>query len=390
MYENFETNAIRTQTPRSTQREHSVPIFATSSFMFDDAEQARALFASEIEGNIYSRFSNPNNDEFIEKLCLLEGAEDGIATASGMAAMFVSIASFVRAGDHILASRSLFGSTHQILTQLLPRWGISYTYADWNDLDNWEKYITPTTRMIFVESPSNPGLDILDLEKLAKLSKAHQLILNVDNCFATPYIQNPIAWGADIVTHSATKFIDGQGRVLGGAVLGRKELIQEVRFLARHTGPALSPFHGWILSKSLETLAVRMEKHCQNAMLIAEVLSKHSEIAWLKYPHLPSHPQYALAKKQMRLGGALLTFELEGGEERAIRFINCLKMISFTANLGDTRSIITHPASTTHSKLSTDEQLKVSITKGLLRLSVGLEHHQDILADITQAIANSK
>jgi len=390
MYENFETNAVRTQTNRSEQREHSVPIFATSSFVFDDAEQARALFASEIEGNIYSRFSNPNNDEFIQKLCLLEGAEDGLATASGMAAMFISIASFVKAGDHILASRSLFGSTHQILTQLLPRWGVSYTYADWNDLDNWENYITPTTRMIFVESPSNPGLDLLDLEKLSKICKKHNIILNVDNCFATPYIQNPIQWGADIVTHSATKFIDGQGRVLGGAVLGRKELIQEVRFLARHTGPAMSPFHGWILSKSLETLAVRMDRHCQNALEIANYLSQHSEIEWVKYPHLPSHPQYELAKKQMRFGGGLLTFELKGGQERAVRFINSLKMLSFTANLGDTRSIVTHPATTTHSKLSNEEQAKVSITKGLIRLSAGLEHINDILADIEQAIEASK
>ena len=389
-YKNFETKAIRTQTKRSQEREHSVPIFATSSFVFDDAEQARALFASEIEGNIYSRFSNPNNDEFIEKLCLLEGAEDGIATASGMAAMFVSIAAFLKAGDHILASRSLFGSTHQIITQLLPRWGINYTYADWQDIDHWEKFISPKTKMIFVESPSNPGLDLLDLEKLAQITKKHQIILNVDNCFATPYIQNPIAWGADIVTHSATKFIDGQGRVLGGAVLGKKELIQEVRFLARHTGPAMSPFNGWILSKSLETLAVRMDRHCQNALQLAEYLSEHSEIEWVKYPFLSSHPQFALAKKQMRSGGALLTFELKGGRARAIKFLDALQMLSLTSNLGDTRTIVTHPATTTHSKLSLEEQAKVSITQGLIRLSAGLEHISDIINDLEQAIDKSK
>lgn len=389
-YKNFETQAIRTQTKRSQEREHSVPIFATSSFVFEDAEQARALFASEMEGNIYSRFSNPNNDEFIQKLCLLEGAEDGIATASGMAAMFVSIAAFLKAGDHILASRSLFGSTHQIITQLLPRWGITYTYADWQDIDNWEQYISPKTKMIFVESPSNPGLDLLDLEKLAQIAKKHQIILNVDNCFATPYLQNPIAWGADLVTHSATKFIDGQGRVLGGAVLGKKELIQEVRFLARHTGPAMSPFNGWILSKSLETLAVRMDRHCQNAFQLAEYLSGHSEIEWVKYPFLPSHPQFGLAKKQMRLGGGLLTFELKGGRARALGFLDNLQMLSLTSNLGDTRTIVTHPATTTHSKLTLEEQAKVSITQGLIRLSAGLEHIEDIISDLEQAIEKSK
>jgi O-succinylhomoserine sulfhydrylase len=389
-YKNFETQAIRTQTERSQEREHSVPIFATSSFVFEDAEQARALFASEIEGNIYSRFSNPNNDEFIQKLCLLEGAEDGIATASGMAAMFVSIAAFLKAGDHILASRSLFGSTHQIITQLLPRWSIAYTYADWQDIDNWEQYISPKTKMIFVESPSNPGLDLLDLEKLVQIAKKHQIILNVDNCFATPYLQNPIAWGADLVTHSATKFIDGQGRVLGGAVLGKKELIQEVRFLARHTGPAMSPFNGWILSKSLETLAVRMDRHCQNAFQLAEYLSGHAEIEWVKYPFLPSHPQFNLAKKQMRLGGGLLTFELKGGRARALRFLDNLQMLSLTSNLGDTRTIVTHPATTTHSKLTLEEQAKVSITQGLIRLSAGLEHISDIISDLEQAIEKSK
>jgi O-succinylhomoserine sulfhydrylase len=389
MYQHFETQAIRTQTPRSEQKEHSVPIFATSSFVFDDAEEARALFASEKEGNIYSRYSNPNNDEFIQKMCLLEGTEDGMATASGMAAMFLSIASFVSTGDHILTCRSLFGSTHQILTQILPRWGIEHSYADWNDIDNWENYITPKTKMIFVESPSNPGLDLLDLEKIGKLTKKHNLIFNVDNCFATPYLQNPAAWGADIITHSATKFIDGQGRVLGGVVLGRKDLIEQVRYMARHTGPAMSPFHGWVLSKSLETLAVRMDRHCQNALALATYLEKHPQIQWVKYPHLPSHPQYELAKKQMKHGGGLLTFELKGGQARAIRFLDALKMVSLTPNLGDTRSIITHPATTTHSKLSDQEQQKVSITKGLLRLSAGLEHIDDIIADVEQAIQES-
>jgi O-succinylhomoserine sulfhydrylase len=386
----FETNAIRTQTERSQQREHSVPIFATSSFVFEDAEQARATFASEIEGNIYSRFSNPNNDEFIQKLCLLENTEDGVATASGMAAMFISIASFLKSGDHVLASRSLFGSTHQILTGLLPRWNIGHTYVDIHaDIATWEKGIQPNTKMIFVETPSNPGLDLLDLEALGKLAKQHQILFNVDNCFATPYIQNPTDWGADLVTHSATKFIDGQGRTVGGAVLGRQEVIDEVRFMARHTGPAMSPFHGWILSKSLETLSVRMEKHCQNALALAQFLEEQPEVNRVKYPFLASHPQYDLAQRQMRLGGGMLTFELQGGLARGRRFLDSLEMLSLTANLGDTRSICTHPASTTHSKLSEEEQARVGITPSLIRVSVGLEHVEDIQSDILQAIEKS-
>ncbi|MEO1652999.1 MAG: aminotransferase class I/II-fold pyridoxal phosphate-dependent enzyme [Bacteroidota bacterium] len=382
----FETKAIRQQTPRGEEREHSVPIFATSSFVFESAEQAQALFAREIEGNIYSRYSNPNNDEFIAKLCQLEGTEAGISTASGMSAMFISMASFLKSGDHVLASRSIFGSTHQILTQLFPRWGISHTYVDIAQPENWEKAIQSNTKMIFVESPSNPALDLIDLEWLGGLAQAHQILLNVDNCFATPYIQNPIQYGADIITHSATKFIDGQGRVLGGAVLGRQTLMDEVRFMARHTGPALSPFHGWVLSKSLETLAVRMERHCQNALDLAERLEGQAKVSFVKYPFLPSHPQYDLAKKQMRLGGGLVTFEVKGGGEAARKFLNALKMLSLTSNLGDTRSIATHPASTTHARLSPEERGAVGISDGLIRISVGLENIEDIWGDIEGAL----
>lgn len=387
----FETKAIRTQTERSDQQEHSVPIFATSSFMFDNAEHARALFANEVEGNIYSRYSNPNNDEFIKKLCLLEGTEDGFATASGMAAMFTSIAAFVSSGDHILASRSLFGSTHQILTQLLPRWGVSHTYVDISaPKEDWEAAIQDNTKMIFVETPSNPALDLLDLEWLGQLAESHGLLLNVDNCFATPYLQNPAKFGAHIVTHSATKFIDGQGRTIGGAILGTAEAIEEVRFMGRHTGPAMSPFNGWILSKSLETLAVRMEKHCANALALATALEGISDVERVKYPFLPSHPQYELAKKQMKLGGGIVTFELSGGIDRGRRFLDALQMLSLSANLGDTRSIATHPASTTHSKLTNEERVVVGITPGLIRISVGLEHIDDIQADVFQAINASK
>lgn len=386
---NFETDAIRTQNERTEFREHSVPLYLTSSFVFEDAEQARALFADEIPGNIYTRFSNPNNTELIEKLCLLEGTEDGIATASGMAAMYCSMASLLKSGDHVLASRSVFGSTHQILNVLFPRFGISHTYVDLNKPETWEAMIQPNTKMIFVETPSNPALDIIDLEWLGKLADKHKLILNVDNCFATPYLQNPARWGAHIVTHSATKFIDGQGRVIGGAILGKKELIKEVRFFARHTGPSMSPFNAWVLSKSLETLAVRMEKHCENAMTVATYLESNDEVGYVKYPFLPSHPNYNLAKKQMRLGGGVVTFEVKGGVERGRKFLNAMKMISHSANLGDTRSIATHPASTTHSKLSDQERLAVGITSGLIRLSVGLENVKDIITDIDQALNNS-
>lgn len=382
----FETLAIRTQMERTRQREHSAPLYLTSSFLFDDAEHARALFSEEVEGNIYSRYSNPNNDEFIEKLCLLEGTEDGVATASGMAAMFISIAAFVKSGDHVLASRSLFGSTHQILTQLLPRWGVSHTYVDADKPEQFEQAIQPNTRMIFIETPSNPAIDLLDIAGLAALANKYGILLNVDNCFATPYIQNPAKLGAHIVTHSATKFIDGQGRVLAGAVLGSKTHLKEVRFMARHTGPALSPFHGWLLSKSLETLAVRMDRHCQNALELAQFLEALPEVAYVKYPHLPSHPQYELAKQQMRLGGGLVSFELKGGIEAGRNFLNKLQMISFSANLGDTRTIATHPASTTHSKLKEEERRQVGITPGLIRISVGLENIEDIKQDITQAI----
>lgn len=387
-FDNFETNAIRLQNERA-EREHSVPIYMSSSFVFEDAEQARAMFADEIQGNIYTRFSNPNNSEFIEKLCALEGTEDGIATASGMAAMWTSLAAFLRSGDHVLASRSLFGSTHQILTTLLPRWGITSSYADIAKPEEWEALIQPNTKMIFVETPSNPALDIIDLEWLGKLARKHNVILNVDNCFATPYLQTPAKYGADLVTHSATKFIDGQGRATGGAVLGRADLIKEVRFFARHTGPAMSPFNGWILSKSLETLAVRMERHCQSALALAERLQSNPHIAYVKYPFLPSHPQYDLARRQMRLGGGVITFELKGGIEQGRRFLNALQMLSHTANLGDTRTIATHPASTTHSKLKEEERQAVGITPGLIRVSVGLEHLDDITRDIEQAITAS-
>lgn len=293
----FETDAIRIATSKSNQREHSAPLYLSSSFTFDSAEEARAMFAEEIEGNIYSRYANPNSTDLIQKVCAAEGTEDGIATASGMAAMFGSMAALLQQGDHILASRSLFGSTHQLLTRVFPKWGISSTYGDISDIKNWEKLIQPNTKMLFIETPSNPGLEIIDLEWAGKFAATHKLILVVDNCFATPYLQQPAKWGAHIVTHSATKFIDGQGRVLGGLILGNKELIQDVQFFARHTGPSISPFNAWILAKSMETLAVRMDRHCESALRIAEYFENDPELENVKYPFLKSHPQYVLAKK---------------------------------------------------------------------------------------------
>jgi O-succinylhomoserine sulfhydrylase len=385
----FETDAIRIQ-QRSNQREHSSALYLNSSFVFESAEEARAMFAEEIQGNIYSRYSNPNSSELIDKVCRAEGTEDGIATASGMAAMFGSIASLLQQGDHILASRSLFGSTHQLLTRVFPKWGITSTYGDISDYQNWDKLLQPNTKMLFLETPSNPGLEIIDLEWAGKFAAAHGLILVVDNCFATPYLQQPAKWGAHLVTHSATKYIDGQGRVLGGLILGKKELIAEVRFFTRHTGPSISPFNAWILSKSMETLAVRMDRHCENAEKVARYFEGCPHLDRVNYPFLPSHEQHDLAIKQMKAGGGVLTLTVKGGLQRAQRFIDKLQMISITPNLGDSRSIVTHPASTTHSKLSAEERQKVGITDGLIRLSVGLEHYEDILQDVERALEQSK
>lgn len=388
--ENFETKAIRIQTEKSENREHSVPIYMTSSFTFEDAEQARALFADEIPGNIYTRFSNPNNSEFVQKVCALEGAEDGIATASGMSAVYTSLAGILKSGDHILVSRSVFGSTHQILTQIFPRFGIEFTYADIAKPEEWESLIQKNTKMVFVETPSNPSLDLIDLDWLGKLTKKNNIILNVDNCFCTPYLQQPIKYGADLVIHSGTKYMDGQGRVIGGVIVGRKDLIQEIRFFARHTGPSLSPMNAWVLSKSLETLAIRMERHSHNALKLAEFLETQSDVAKVIYPFLSSHPQNELAKRQMKLGGGIVSFIVEGGIDRGRKFLNSLEMFSHTANLGDSRTIATHPASTTHSKLTDKERLAVGIAPGLIRISAGLEHINDIILEVKNALGKSK
>ena len=386
-----ETLAIREQAARTAHREHAVPLFLTSSFTFDSAEQARALFADEIAGNIYSRFTNPNVDEFVRKLCRLEGAESGVATATGMAAVFVSLAGLLNAGDHVLASRALFGSTHQIFTRVLPRWGIAHSYVDAGaPIEVWERSLRPETKLVFVETPSNPGLELVDLESLGTLCRDRGLVFVVDNCFSTPLFQQPIRYGADLVVHSATKYIDGQGRTMGGAVVGRADRIAELRFFARQTGPSLSPFNGWLLSKSLETLAVRMERHAANAFTVAKHFEGHAGIETVRYPFLPSHPQYRLARRQMSSGGGIVTLEVTGGRERAFRFLDAIQLLSHSGNLGDTRTIVTHPASTTHAKLTEAERSRVGITPGLIRISVGLEHRDDIIADIEQALERSR
>ena len=386
MKRKVETQAIHTQMDRSDFLEHSTPMHLTSSFVFEDAEDMRASFAEEKQRNIYSRFTNPNNDEFIEKVCLMEGAQRGVAFASGMAAVYSTFAALLKAGDHILSSRSIFGSTYALFNKYFPKWDINTSYFEWDQINKIGDLIQPTTKILYVESPTNPGVDIIDLQLLGDLAKKHNLIYVVDNCFATPYWQQPIRFGADLVIHSATKLIDGQGRVLGGVTVGSVSLVQEIYLFARNTGPSLSPFNSWILSKSLETLAVRIDRHCSNALSIAERLEKHTKINYVKYPFLKSHPQFKIAKKQMRQGGNVIAFEILGGEEKAIQFIDNLKMCSITSNLGDSRSIVTHPASSTHSKLSVEERLLVGITPGLIRLSVGLEHIDDLWHDVEQAL----
>jgi len=380
------TKAIRIKNEQTNEMEHSTPLFLTSSFCFDNAEEMRAAFADETDDNIYSRFSNPNVKEFVDRVVALEGAEAGYATASGMSSVFASFMALLKKGDHLLSCNAIFGSTHTVITKYLPRYGIECSYVSANDIAAWEKAIRPNTKMIYLETPTNPGLDIIDVAAISKLAKKHNILLNVDNCFATPIGQTPIDDGSDIVVHSATKWIDGQGRVLGGVVVGRKELIHEIYLFCRSTGPALSAFNAWVLSKSIETLDVRMERHSKNALHIATALEGHAKISWLKYPFLKSHPQYEIAKRQMKNGGGLFCFELKGGLESGKKFLNNLQLLTLTANLGDTRSIASHPASTTHAKLTEEERLAVNITPGLIRISVGLEHPDDVLKDIQHAL----
>jgi O-succinylhomoserine sulfhydrylase len=385
-----ETRAIRLQNRRSQELEHSTPLFLTSSFVYHNAEDMAAAFSDDtLDVNIYSRFSNPTVDEFIDKVCALEGADDGVATGTGMAAVFATFMTFLGQGDHILSASAVFGSTHTLLTKYLPKWGIGYSYFDMTQPEQIEALIGPNTKMLYIETPSNPGLDIIDLELVGQICRKHGILYVVDNCFATPAVQQPIRFGADLVIHSATKFMDGQGRVLGGVVVGRHDLIHELYLMVRNTGPSLSPFNAWVLTKSLETLHLRMDRHAENALQLAQVLAENRHVTWVKYPFLKSHPQHHIALRQMRNGGGIVAFEVAGGLERGRRFLNALRMLSLTNNLGDSRSIASHPASTTHAKLSEPERLAVGITSGLIRVSVGLETADDIIGDVLQALEAS-
>lgn len=381
----FETKAIRAQLERTQYNEHSTPIFLTSSFVFDTAEEMRDAFNDQNDSFIYSRYSNPNVEEFVNKVCLLEGAEDGVSYASGMAAIYTTFMALLKSGDHIVSCSSVFGATHALFTKHFPKLNILHTYFNSNSPGVIESLIKAETRFIYVETPTNPAINLIDLRAISEIAKRKNVLLIVDNCFATPYLQQPIKYGADLVIHSATKYMDGQGRVLGGVVVGRKDLIHDIYLFGRLTGPSLSPYNAWTLSKSLETLALRMERHSQNALYVAEALEKLKSIENVSYPFLKTHPHYNLAIEQMKFGGGILTITLKDYEE-ARKFMNRLKMIKISPNLGDVRSIATHPASSTHCKLTEEERLSVGIKPGLVRLSIGLENEDDILNDILQAL----
>lgn len=383
---NFETLAIRAQLERSENNEHSVPLYLTSSFVFDSAEDMRAAFNEETDAHIYSRYSNPNLSEFVNKVALLEGAESGVAMASGMGAIYTTFMALLKSGDHVVSCSSVFGATHALFTKYFPKLNISHSYFNIKNPNDIEKLIKPETRFIYLETPTNPAIELIDLEFVASIAKKYKVLLIVDNCFASPYLQQPIKWGADLVVHSATKYMDGQGRVLGGVVVGKKELVHEIYLYGRLTGPSLSPFNAWVLSKSLETLAIRMERHCENALFVAESLENNKALENVSYPFLKSHPHYHIVKKQMRFGGGIITITVKGGYNAAKKFLDKLQMIKISPNLGDARTIATHPASSTHCKLSEEERLSVGITPGLIRISIGLENKQDILNDIEQAL----
>jgi O-succinylhomoserine sulfhydrylase len=383
------TRVIHTRTPASQHHEQVTSIYMASGFTFDTAEEARAVYSGEQPGYVYSRWENPNTDELVARMCVLEGAEAGIAVASGMAALFTILAGLLNSGDHILASRSLFGATHQIITGVLPRWGITHTYADAQKPETWVELFRPETKVCLVETPSNPGLILVDIGALAALCRERDVILVADNTFATPVLQRPLALGADLVFHSTTKFLDGQGRTIGGVLAGERLLVQQLRVFARQTGPSLSPFNAWVLSQSLETLPLRMARHCENALALAQWLEEQPGVTNVRYPFLQTHPQVELARKQMSAGGGLVTFELRGGLPQGRRFLDALRLCGIAANLGDARTIVAHPTSTTHSSMSEAERAAVGITPGLVRVSAGLEHIDDLIADIDQALAKS-
>jgi O-succinylhomoserine sulfhydrylase len=382
------TKLIRGGLKRSQFQETSEAIFATSGYVYENAEDAESAFKGEKQRYIYSRFSNPTVAMFEERLALLEGAELCRATASGMSAVFASLASFVKAGDRVVGPRALFGSCLYILTDILPRYGVETVIVDATDLDQWEKALSKPTKAVFLETPSNPTLEVVDLPKVAAMAHAAGAMVLVDNVFASPILQKPLELGADVVVYSATKHIDGQGRVLGGAILGNhgEYMDEQLRMFLRHTGPSLSPFNAWVLLKGLETLELRIERHCQNATIAANFLETRKDISRTLYPGLKSHPQHDLAMKQMSGPGTIIAFEVAGGKAATFRFLNALKMIDVSNNLGDAKSLINHPATTTHQRLPEADRAKLGISDGLVRLSVGLEDAADIVEDLAQAL----
>lgn len=383
----FDTLAIRAGIHRSQFNEHSEALYLTSSFVFANAAQAAARFAGEEAGNVYSRYTNPTVDMLQERLAALEGAQCCIATASGMSAILACVMSFTRSGEHIVASRSLFGATVQLLNNWLSRFGVATTFVSPTEVGEWESALRPNTRLLFLETPSNPLTEISDIRALAALARRAGALLVVDNCFCTPALQRPIEIGADIVIHSATKYLDGQGRVLGGAVLGRSELIRDpLTAFLRNAGPTLSPFNAWVILKGLETLRLRMQAHCANALALARWLETHPRVERVYYPGLPSHPQHALALRQQSSGGGVVSFVVRGGRDAAWRVVDGTRMISITANLGDTKTTITHPASTTHGRLSPAAREQTGISEGMLRVAVGLEAEEDIRADLQRGL----
>ncbi len=385
---NIGTQLVRGGTLRSSFGETSEAIFMNSGFCYDSAETAESRFNGAAPGYVYSRYLNPTLDMLEQRLALLEKAERACVMASGMAAVFAAIMCQVKAGDHVISSRALFGSCYYIVTQLLPRYGIEVTLVDGKDNAAWEEAFRPNTTCVFLESPSNPTLELIDIRHVAALSKKAGACLIVDNIFASPLLQHPLELGADVVVYSTTKHIDGQGRTLGGAVVGSKSFIDEILLpFHRHTGPALSPFNAWVALKAMETLELRMARHGENALHLAAVLEAHPAVARVIYPGLASHPQYALACAQMKGGGSMIAVELKGGKEAAFRFMNALTLVDISNNLGDAKSLITHPATTTHSNIAPDEQVKLGITNGMLRFSVGLENKQDLENDILQSLA---
>ena len=384
----FDTHAVRGGQVRTQEGEHSEPIFPTSSYVFGSAAEAAARFSGEQPGNIYSRFTNPTVRTFEQRLALMEGAECSVATASGMSAIAATCFGLLEAGDHIVSSRSIFGTTTVLFNNFLSKFGIDVSFVDLPDLNAWEKAITPKTKFLFLETPSNPLTDLVDIAALAKIAQAKACLLVVDNCFCTPALQQPLALGADIVIHSATKFIDGQGRCMGGAVCGSKEIVGEKVFaFLRSAGPTMSAFNAWVFLKGLETLKIRMQAHCSNAQELARWLEQQPAVRRVYYPGLESHPQHALAKQQMSGFGAIVSFELKGGKKEGWKLVDATRMISITANLGDTKTTITHPATTTHGRLTPEQRQQAGISDGLLRVAVGLEDIEDIKNDLSRGLA---